>query len=355
LRVRDPVDLLGAVPFLLGYHPTDSIVVVGVRRQIHLMTVRYDVPPAGADPTQLLRGRFPDPALLLRQQGVSGVLMVGYGEAERVAPAMEFLHRSYRLAGFSVLDALHVQDGRFRSALCADTECCPVEGYRFEPRDTRVAAECTVAGWVALPDREAYEAQLRPVDGPARQAMRAAAIAADERLYAILTHPPNEGTAEERVLAQGRGAIVEAEERYRQGQGLTDDEVAWLALLLKRIPVRDLAWSRITGSPEHLQQLRALWLDVLRRCQPEVSVAPLCLFAFATWRCGDGTLARLALENALDLDPDYTMASVVLYPMILAGMPPSAMRGFPWPVFRRRPGSRLRRRSVSRPEESRRE
>src|SRR5262245_15191820 len=75
LRVREPVDLLGAVPFLLGYHPTDSIVVVGVHRQLHRMTIRYDVPPAGADPAQLLRGRFPDPALLLRRHGVSGVLM----------------------------------------------------------------------------------------------------------------------------------------------------------------------------------------------------------------------------------------------------------------------------------------
>jgi hypothetical protein len=355
LRVRDPVDLLGAVPFLLGYHPANSVVVVGVHRQIHLMTARYDLPPPDADPEEYLRGRFPDPAQLLRRQGVSGVLLVGYGEAQRVAPAMECLHRIYRLAGFTVLDALHVQDGRFRSALCADPDCCPAEGFPFEPRDTRVAAECTVAGWVALPDREAYEAQLRPVGGAARRAMRQAAIAADERLYAILTHPPSEGTAERRVLAEGRTAIVDAEQRYRQGQGLSNDEVAWLAVLLKVIPVRDLAWSRITGSEEHIAHLRALWLDVLRRCQPDVSVAPLCLFAFATWRGGDGTLARLALEAALDLDPDYTMASNVLYPMILAGIPPSTMRGFPWPVFRRRPGSRPRRRSTSSRGESRRE
>src|SRR5262249_20424307 len=103
LRVRDPVDLLGAVPFLLGYHPADSIVVLGVHLQMHLMTVRYDLPPPGAEPIQLLQGRFRDPALLLRRQGVSGVLMIGYGEAERVAPAMEFLHRTFRLSGLAVL------------------------------------------------------------------------------------------------------------------------------------------------------------------------------------------------------------------------------------------------------------
>jgi hypothetical protein len=205
-----------------------------------------------------------------------------------------------------------------------------------------------VAGWVALPDREEYEAQLRPIGGSTRQAMRAAATLADERLYALLTHPPREGTVERVLLAEGRAAVIGAEERYLSGGRLDDEEVAWLAILLRAIPVRDIAWARISGGRERLQVLREQWLDVLRRCQPDLSVGPLCLFAFATWRCGDGTLARLALETAMDLDPTYTLATEVLYPMVASGMPPSTMRGFPWTFFRPRPGSRPRRRSASR-------
>lgn len=348
LRLRDSVDLLAAVPFLLGYHPADSIVVVGVRDQLHRMTVRYDLPPPGVDVADHLEARVGDPVLVLRGFGVSAVLLVGYGEQGRVAESMRWLHRAYRSGGLDVLEALSTFAGRYRSALCADTDCCPAEGRPFEPRDTRVAAECTLAGWVALPDRAAYEAQLRPVGGPARQAMRVAATLADERLYALLTHPPMQGTVEQVVLAEGRAAVMAAEERYLGGGRLDDEEVAWLAILVRAIGVRDVAWSRISGGRERLQVLRELWLDVLRRCQPELSVAPLCLFAFATWRCGDGALARLALETAMDLDPKYSMAVTVLYPMVAAGLPPSTVRGFPWTFFRPRPGSRPRRRSVSR-------
>jgi hypothetical protein len=353
LRLRNPVDLLAAVPFLLGYHPSDSVVVVGVHRQAFLLSVRYDLPPPGADADEYLRTRIEDPVLTLRRQGVSAVLLVGYGPPERVAPSMRWLHEAYRRGGFQVLEALHMHDGRFRSALCGDPSCCPAEGRPIELRDTRVAAECTVAGRVALPDRDAYEAQLRPLGGTARQEMRRAAAEADERLYAMLTHPPSDGTVDRALLAEGRTAILAAEQRHRRGEPLDDDEVAWLAALLRATTaVRDVAWARITGGPDSLQRHRELWLEVLRRCQPDVSVAPLCLFAFAAWRCGEGALARLALETALDLDPSYRMAADVLYPMIVSGLPPSAMNGFPWRMLKRRPGSRPRRRSGSRRAES---
>lgn len=348
LRLRDPVDVLAAIPFLLGYHPTDSLVVVGVHRHLHRMSIRYDLPPPGAEVPEFLTAHIGDPVTVLRQQGVSAVLLIGYGEPERVAEPMQWLHRAYRLGGLHVLEALHTFAGRYRSALCPDADCCPAEGRPFEPRDTRVAAECTVAGRVALPDRDAYEAQLRPVDGPARQAMREAATIADERLFALLTHPPSVGTVERIVLTQGRTAVLEAEARYRGGGRLDDVEVAWLAILLRAIAVRDIAWSRISGGLDRMRVQRDMWLDVSRRCQPDVSVAPLCLFAFAAWRCGDGALARLALEAALDLDPAYGMAADVLYPLVAGGLPPSTMRGFPWRVFTPRPGSRPRKRSRSR-------
>jgi hypothetical protein len=356
LRLRDPVDLLAAVPFLLGYHPSDSLVVVGVHRQSFVMSVRYDLPPPDADAEAYLRTHLDDPAPVLRSQGVSVVLLVGYGAPERVAPSMRWLLQTYRQAGLQVIEALHMHEGRFRSVLCADTGCCPAEGTRFEPRDTRVAAECTVAGRVALPDRDSYEAQLRPLGGPARQAMRRAAVLTDERLYELMTHPPEQGTVERVVLAEGRTALTAAEDRLRRGERLDDDEVAWLATLMKVTPVRDLAWARITGSRDTMLRLRELWLDVLRRCQPDVSVPPLCLFAFAAWRCGEGALARLALETALDLNPSYTMATEALYPMVVSGLPPSVMmRGFPWGMLRPRPGSRPRRRSGSRRAGSRQE
>ena len=81
--------------------------------------------------------------------------------------------------------------------------------------------------------------------------------------------------------------------------GSTDDEVAWLSLLLTHLPVRDHAWERTDGRDEDI----ALWTDVLRRAEQELIAAPAALLAFAAWRAGQGALAAVALERALACTP----------------------------------------------------
>ena len=75
--------------------------------------------------------------------------------------------------GLQVLDALRVTDGRWWSYLCTEPDCCPPEGRRYDPTANQVTASAVFAGQVALPDRAALVAQVAPVDGPARDAMRA--------------------------------------------------------------------------------------------------------------------------------------------------------------------------------------
>lgn len=40
--------------------------------------------------------------------------------------------------------------------------------------------------------------------------------------------------------------------------------------------------------------------------------APATLLAFAAWQAGDGTLANLAIDRALQTDPGYSMALLLL-------------------------------------------
>ena len=52
IRLGSPADLVDAVPYLLGFHPTDSIVLIAVRgskRRVGL-TLRLDLPALAADP-----------------------------------------------------------------------------------------------------------------------------------------------------------------------------------------------------------------------------------------------------------------------------------------------------------------
>src|SRR5580698_5545062 len=52
LRVRGPVDLIHAVPYLLGFHPARSLVVIGLAEHRVRVTVRLDLPePTGPTPS----------------------------------------------------------------------------------------------------------------------------------------------------------------------------------------------------------------------------------------------------------------------------------------------------------------
>jgi hypothetical protein len=53
--------------------------------------------------------------------------------------------------------------------------------------------------------------------------------------------------------------------------------------------------------------------------------APASLLAFTAWQSGNGALANVALERALEADPAYSMA-LLLRDVIDAGAPPSMAR-----------------------------
>jgi Domain of unknown function (DUF4192)/ER-bound oxygenase mpaB/B'/Rubber oxygenase, catalytic domain len=169
-----------------------------------------------------------------------------------------------------------------------------------------------------------------------------ATVRAGDRLLALVSsggHPA--------VLAAGRAAIDEAVGRQLDGGRLDDDDLAWLTVLLTSIPVRDIALSRITGPPPVVEAHRTLWMDVFRRAAADFVAAPGSLFAFAVWRCGEATLARLALDRVLEVKPDHDLAGL-MHRIVVAGLPPSVLDEFGLEQVRRRYGRRRRRRSSSR-------
>jgi len=352
LRLRDPIDVLAAIPYVIGYQPTNSVIVIGMRGKRLVFTARVDLLAAGAPPRDV-REQVDHLVSIVLRQDATGVLLVGFGPADRVGPIVAGLREAYRRAGLAVLEALRAADGRYWSYLCSDPVCCPSEGSPYDVNASPVPAQWTVAGRVALPDRETYENQIKPIGGVSRISVRQATRRADERLFELIARPPDEQTVEKALMAAGTCAIDEAIERQRDGRRLDDEEVAWLTVVLASIPVRDVAWAHISGPVEALERHRALWLDVMRRAEPDLIAAPASLFAFAAWRCGEGSLARLALERVLDEEPDYNMA-VLLHNALIHGLPPSALNGFPGRTVRRPPAQRRRKRSSSRRAGSRR-
>ena len=311
LTLRSPADVVAAVPYLLGFRPDDgSLVVIVTSGRRVVFAARADLPAPDAPAHQIrdLASRLIP--VVRRQQAVTDLMIVGYGTADHIDPALRTVDESFTAAGMTVRELLRVTGTRFFNRTCDNPVCCPPQGTPFDPTTSLIAAQATAAGLVAFPDRAAVAARFAPVDGAARDAMRRATDDAAVRLEALV----EAGMAA--VDEAGAHAVRDA--LRHPDRPLTDDEVAWLTLLMARTSVRDLAVDLTEPTEQHV----TFWADVTRRADELLVPAPATLLALTAWRCGDGALAAMATERALEVDPAYLLADLVRQ-MLHAGMPPA--------------------------------
>ncbi|MGF1645962.1 MAG: DUF4192 domain-containing protein [Kineosporiaceae bacterium] len=180
--IRGPADVVAAVPYLLGHHPSQSLVVLSVRPGAALGVVcRIDLPdPAGgeaasADVVERLVGAAvadgADSALVLVYDEDPGA--GGHGDGGDLVDAVV---DGLRGRGVGVTDVLHVGPQRWRSRWCDDGRCCPPEGRPVaESRDRPVAARFVLDGRSPAPDRSSVEPPAAAAPVAARRAAAQAA------------------------------------------------------------------------------------------------------------------------------------------------------------------------------------
>lgn len=327
LRLRTPVDVVRAIPYLVGFDPAGSLVMVslrGARGRVGL-TLRVDLPPLSAvdECADLVVGH-------LRRDGAKRAIVGFYPQDSGPADELvRILHAKLavrmRVARITPSEVLCVSGGRWWSLLCSDPACCPPGGSPV-PTDTAVV-DATMAfnGRAVLPSRDALAAGLQPVQGrPAmalRQALAAAYLALARRLAA---GQGAETTAE--ALAAWRAAVrarVEDDVRRAGRPPLTDDEVACLVAGLTDVNVRDEVMRWFEG--EWGQATRALVAELVPRAVPPFDCVPLTLFGWFAYLDGNGALASIAFERALARDPEYSLAQL-LDNVLAAGLDPKHLR-----------------------------
>jgi hypothetical protein len=332
--IRTPHDLISAVPYLLGFHPRDSFVAVGSGGPHGTCAMRVDLPSddrapaaagglagAGAETVEAIGERIADS---LARNGFELALLVGYGPAARVTPLVDATVPALAESGVLVREALRVEGDHFWSYLCPDPACCPAEGTRFDVTTSSVAAQAVLEGQVALSGRAELARTVAPLGGPARASMRQATQRAEERLFGWVEATLDPAVVRSRIIGDGLGFVRDLMDRVGAGGAApTDDEVAWLGVVLTHLRVRDEAWVRV--DVDRLNRHIEFWRGVLRRVERPYAAAPACLLAYAAFSRGDGGLANVALERAFDADPDYSMAGL-LRDLISAGLPPSEAR-----------------------------
>jgi hypothetical protein len=122
------------VPYLLGFHPEHSLVVVAICGAHGRVKVafRFDLPdppiPEGA--TEIADHTAP----LLHRNGLTTVVVIGYGPGALVTPVIDTFRVVLAREGVRLQDLLRVHEGRYWSYLCADRPAAPPMARRSATR-----------------------------------------------------------------------------------------------------------------------------------------------------------------------------------------------------------------------------
>jgi hypothetical protein len=313
--LTSPHDLLAAIPFLIGYHPENSLVLVALKDDNVGMAMRVDMPTDIAPESyDLLASHF-------QREAADAALIVAYVDSQS-DPEAVLINTSAALlrAGISIKESLIVSDGRYRSMLCHDSECCPSLGSPIPDIDSsRIAAEHVIAG---------HPMPFANVSGLV-QSIAALPSAMEESWQSEVRTFWIESDSENLIDLQrdGATAVIDLAGEYVQGRGAEDRElVARVIGRISDIQVRDYALG--SHNEETADAYWQMWRELLL-IAPRGFVAPIAsIFAALAYERGEGALAHKALDRALADDERYSLA-LLLRRVFTAGWPPqsfSAMR-----------------------------
>lgn len=327
--------LVVLIPYLLGYHPDRSLVVVGIRGASLgvLQRLEWPCPWAGfadSEPEQA--------AEMVLRDGCDATLVVGYDDRHRRRlAALDQLASVLTRSGLNVADRLVVSGSRWWSIDCRDPRCCP-PGGRTLPAASAVPA---VAEWVLrgvdpFPDRAALAASIEPQPGgtgfdfTGLRTVRPSIRGARQAWEAVLGIGQSSVATEAIPAAVAWRAVGAAVVPRLRDEildlacpgmlGVTGDP--WVTGGAGSVPARP---AFALGSPDGpvatpygVLGAGAAVEDILRRLTefarrlPETHRADtLAVTAACAWWYGHGTLARISLDRALALDQRQRLAVLV--------------------------------------------
>jgi len=326
VRLRGPGSLIAAVPHLLGFPPEESLVLVGLSGTHSRLglTMRADLPADGPDFAPTVEELEPLVEALLRD-GSSQCLAIVISEcsdANGVAPYVDLVaHVGEALlaAGLELADIVMVRSGCWRSYLCPDPYCCPAQGTPVPAANGELAAYAAYSGSVVRDSRSALVSMIAPDP---------VALASTER---ALDH-----VCQEMAQASSAGRSEAYRDRIESvinarvsaladgiAKPLRHRDAARMSVALIDRPLRDRVAAHCLQ--ESASAAESLWIDLLRRVPPPLDAAPATLLAMSAWARGDGAMANVALDRALDSDPGYSLAQLVRTALDHA-LPPGTVR-----------------------------
>lgn len=310
-RIRSEADVLALVPYTLGFHPVDSLVLVTLDRGKRPFQARIDLPD-DVDDLPVVGEQL---VLAAVRNGATRALVIVYSDDECLAEA----------AAAALVDALDRHDVVTLMAIRADgSRWYPLGtgqpdrvGEPYDLRGHELSSQAVLDGKVTFRDRTELVDSLAVLDP--------ATVEEVEDAYRALAELPEAGQA---LLLESLWLM----EQVRSHVGaptaaeVPAPDVATVGRFLRALrsrDVRDLVWCDITRS--NAEAHAALWREVVRR-SPDTLVAPAAgLLAFSAWLAGDGALSWCAVDRCLCADPDHVLGRLV-GEALTSATPPSSWR-----------------------------
>jgi hypothetical protein len=293
IRLGDPGELIAALPHLLGFQPSDSLVLVTRRGRGEPLgpTVRADLP--AAEEAEALVGHLAD--VLVRQQIASALAIV----IGREHPPMRALVEALGV----VLEGRGVELGHaYRAAaITAGAEwCCygpdRCSGTLPDPGSSGLAAAGVLDGEVTFASRAELESLLEPDPAAALRRRRAA-----------LDHGPGSAPRSARAGLELLLGHIHGPGSEAARAPLEDGAIVALLAALREHRVRDaVLW------PEpHAEAAERLWLTLTRAAPIPERAEPACLLGLCAYLRGNGALANIALRAAAHANPDHHLTQLL--------------------------------------------
>ncbi len=314
LTMNAPEEILAAIPYLVGFHVRESVVVLVLTGSRVVLTARLDAVLPAPD-----RDRFDASAVELAAWRLrvaidanmgDGLVLVGYHD--QVLAMRELLTTlacagAERLAdgGQGLIDVLQVSGQRWYELLSLEPGAD--QGNALDRDAVPTAAQAVYFGLNALPDRR-YLEQTVVLPAPHLAGPLEAVFEFQERQIAALSE-------------EERASLVADLVEAATGAELADEQYVQLAILMSYVAVRDGVLLRTHVGNASLRV--DVWSQVVRRSIVGHQAGPLGVLAMTAWLSGNGALQVICIQRLRQVAPSYRLLRV-LEQINEAALPPSS-------------------------------
>ena len=301
ITVSNLADLLGVLGALFGFHVEESLVAITVSPEQNEIGFRLRVDlPATSDASLCAQVVVNH---LIQNEASHVVFAVVCDENEIIHPLLSALHQECRANGIEVITS-----GWGDGSSCWTFDALTnelVDRVSYNPRTSDLMLEAIIAGVRVHNSRAEYARQIAPPSGHAR------ALAEERQRNFEQLIGSN--------LEDAELAIAEVRKLRRSGSEISAQQISELCVWLTNTQARDALWLGMDRDSAEVDL--AFWSIVAKNVAPPHEINAIMLLAFAAWMRGDGALARIAIDRALNAAPNHR-ASQLLARALDCGLSP---------------------------------